>query len=293
MKSAETKAPLSTGLFIPDGKEFIELTDLVGMQTSGNEVGRYLGYTAEQIDIHYGNPEKSGGIKAVALELFTEKVIYVYTDDQLTTVTRQQVEGFLQTFRAPLHALQIEDQLREGIANRSLPTTFFERVFGLTTIEPGAIIDVPKIGYILFFNDGYLDSFQSSNGLNADSKFIQGYAPALVARREKEARLFWGNQPGKVLSEVNQQMSAYMQLPFQRDNPFIDFHRTPYDTVNYVLLMVCHYEMPITLEEFTQLNHGRYKTLSDLDDELRIFTVGRFRYEFFASGGLFQVVQLA
>lgn len=293
MSTADSNAPLSSGLFISDGKNFIELTDLIGMQTSGNEVGVHLGYTAEQIDIHYGDPEKSGGIKAVALELFTERVIFVYTDDQLTTVTRQQVEGFLQRFRAPLHAIQVEDQLTQGITNRSLPTSFFERVFGLPTIEPGAIIDVPKIGYVLFFSDSYLNSFQPSDGLNTDSKFIQKYAPNLVARREKEARLFWGNQPGKVLSEVNQQMSAYMRLPSQRDNPFIPLHHTQHNTVNYVLLMVCHYEMPITLNEFMQLNHGRYRALSDPDDELHIFIVGQFRYEFFASGGLFQVVSLA
>lgn len=289
---AKTRTPKSTGFFVPNGDDFIELPDLIGVQTSYDEVAHHLGYTAEQLDIHVANPSKSGGIKGVLLELFTERIILVHTDDQLKGVTPKQVASFLQTFRAPSSTHQVEYQFREGIAKRSLPAAFFERVFSLPTIEPGAIVSVPEIGYILFFNEGYLDHFQPSDGLNAESKQVSQLASDLVARREKEAHLFWGNQPGKIAWEVNRQMEAYMQVPMQRNNPFIPLHRTPYGTVNYAMLLVCHYEQPITLAEFQQINHGRYKTVANANGELRIFTVGQFRYEFL-SGTLSQVTQLA
>lgn len=84
---------------------------------------------------------------------------------------------------------------------------------------------MPKIGYTLFFNEGYLDHFQLSDRLNAENELVNQLDPDLITKREKEAKLFWGNQLCKIAWEVNRQIDAYMQVSMQRDNSFIDLHR--------------------------------------------------------------------
>lgn len=61
---AKTRTPKSTGFFVLNGDGFIELPDLIGVQTSYDEITHHLEYTAEQLDIHVADPVKSAALKA-------------------------------------------------------------------------------------------------------------------------------------------------------------------------------------------------------------------------------------
>ena len=115
----------------------------------------------------------------------------------------------------------------------------------------------------------------------------------MVNDYEYVAKKYWGNNFPKVINEINIQSDALFDTPNSVNNAFVSLHKGELDTVNYKMLLVYHYDHPITLTEFLEINHGRCKALEYQGETgQQRYNLGQFIYEFSEQGDLTNKAQL-
>ncbi|WP_439585386.1 hypothetical protein [Dyadobacter bucti] len=286
-KSLFPKRELSSGIFIQNGDSFSELTEKPE-NGSINGIAIHLGYHPDQVHTYWGEFDLEADIQQIVLEVFTKKIVFVLTKTTVKTLRKSMVDQFMKKFNwvEEYDSVKVEDILQEGIANSSLNIDFLARVLFISEPEDTGVFYVGKIGKYLYFNNGFLTDYNSADGLNTWARSWKEINPDFIGLYENAARKHWGDNHQKVYDEINLQAEAYANVPGGLLNEFIPLHKTGLDTVNFVMLMVCHYGATVTLEEFKVLNHGRYVELAEDAFDLRSFQLGVFKYTFLSSGNL-------
>lgn len=285
----------STGYFIPAKGGFVELED-APVNASFNDITHHLGYHTDQIHTFFGDYDPESEIQAVGLEIFSNNVAYVCTQKSVLELPLFKVQKFLQKLRLEeeFDDVTVSGILTDGIKNGSLAVDFLARVLHLHDTEPNGVFYESRYGLYLYFNNGILTDFQPADGLNEWAKHFKQLNPDLMNRYEQVARKYWGNDLVKITTEVNIQASALSETPDALKNPYAALHEAEFGTVNYKMLMVYHYDQDITLDEFKFINHGRYKHLpSQFETGLEKYALGKFLYEFSASGLLLNKYQVS
>ena len=172
-----------------------------------------------------------------------------------------------------------------GIKNRSLDVTFLSRVLNIEDSSPNGVFYVERIDLYLYFLNGNLVDYQSSSGLNEWAKVWKSINPSVLEDYQKWAQTYKGNDMSSVIEEINAQAEAWASVPEGWHNKYVKLHSTKLNTVNFVMLMVCHYGKPITLDYFLKINLGRYKMIESKSG-VKKFKVDRFIYEFNDQGYL-------
>lgn len=287
------KKELSTGIFIPDGDSFSELTETLE-NGSINGITIHMGYHPDQIHTYFGEFDLDADIQIIILEVFTKNIVFVQTKNTIKTLRKNKVDQFLKNFNwiEEYDSVTAEDILKEGIANKTLRVDFLARVLDIRDADENGVFYVENLGKYLYFNNGFLTDYSSADGLNTWTRSWKEINPDFIGLYESTARRYWGNNHKKISAEINLQAEAYANVPGGLLNEFLALHKTPFDTINFVMLMACHYDEAITLEEFKTINYGRYEELRGEDFDLRSFQLGGFKYTFLASGPLVEFSQL-
>lgn len=87
-----------------------------------------------------------------------------------------------------------------------------------------------------------------------------------------------------IFDEVNIQFESLANIPEGVNNKFIDLHREKYGTINFFMLLVCHYGQKVNLEQFETLNKGRFQEIQSINKGIKIHSLGNFLYEFDENG---------
>lgn len=266
----------STGIFVPQEGGYQELTDTIE-NTSILGVSTHLGYHPDQIHVYHTDYDENDDIINVIFEVFTNKIIYVLAKTSCLKVSSRDVSHRLRSYdwAEQYDSYTVRDILEKGVANKSLSIEFLSGVLPISDPEPNGIFPVEKIGFYLYFNEGYLTDFQSLDGLGTWAKYFQQLNPRTITLQEAYAKKYWGNNLSQVIKEVNAQCDALANVPEIFKNQYAALHTTEIGTINFVMLLVCHYKRAIGLKEFTELNHGRYQQITPT-----IYSLGRFIYEF-------------
>lgn len=135
---------------------------------------------------------------------------------------------------------------------------YLSKVLNIKDPQPDGILYVERLGLNFFFIDGLLVDFQSSDGLNEWAKHFKQLNPRYFEHYVKHARMYWGNSLNKIINEVNKQFQAFSYIPGGANNQHIELHKNSNGTINFYMLMVCHYGTPITAGQLEDLNYGRY-----------------------------------
>lgn len=267
-------------IFTPTPTGYKRLTS-VPTNASINTVCEHLGYNTDQFYTWHGDFDFEFDINTVALEVFSRNIIFISTKQGVETVDAAKLSYYLRNLNNEevYTSYNVEDTLTAGIANRSLSSAFLGKVLG-SDIESDGVVYASKLNLYLYFTDGYLVDFQASDGLNKWAKHWKQLNPGLIAAYEAEAKRYWGNDQKRVLNEVNVQSDALAGVPQAVGNEFADLHRTENGLVNYRMLLACHYDQDISLDDFLVLNHGRYQELPSQSSKLRFFRLGLFDYIF-------------
>lgn len=281
----------STGSFVPDRQGgFIEFTNT--NYSSFEELAGLLGYSPDSLHTYIPRKFKpDGAIQTVITEAFTQNVVFVKTLKSVIRLNPDMVNRYMRGFDPAEEYSDIvkADILERGIANKSLSIGFLAKVLNLGEPSPGGVFYAKDLGLYLYFENGYLSDTQPADGLGKWAKHWQAVNPDFIAGYEEEARRYWGTDTRKILWEVNQQAEALANLPNATQNEYAELHRTESGVVNWIMLMVAHYNMPISLTQFVSINHGRF---NELVDEPKIMQLGRFAYWFGGDGELVQVDKL-
>lgn len=270
----------SSGLFVPDKSGFKELTDEIAFK-SINDISEHLGYHPDMIYTYNEGQDSNSGIINVIVEIFTRNIVFVLTKDSVTKLDKKRVENYFRNFtiKGVFNSYTTEDILKEGIQNRSLKMDFLARVLNILEPEQDGMFYIDSLELYLYFIDGYLVNFQSSDGLNEWAKHWKQINKDLFLSYEKTAKLYWGNNISKVINEINIQADSWAKTPDAMNNEFISLHETRFGTINFAMLLVCHYNYDLSLSDFITINHGRYKEI-----EPNKHKADKFVYEFSDEG---------
>jgi len=269
----------STGIFVPFGSEFKELTDNIE-DKSFNDIRKQLGYKSSQTYslMSLGVSRYTGVIEWVFFEIFTDKIIFIKTNDTITELSVEMINEFIKTveYRSRKSAFDI---LADGIEEKNLSIEYLSKVLNINEPKPDGRYLIEKIGYYLNFSNGYLTSFESADGLNNWAKTDKAEDPEYFARCKKYAQAFLTDSD-EITNELNTQAKARVNIPMNDDfqqNALL--HGTSYGTINNYNLLICHHGKKVPLDEFLQINKGRYQEL-DSNSTNRRFKVNHFIYEF-------------
>lgn len=271
----------STGVFIPDESGFIELTDIQNL--SINQMLEKQGYHPDTTHHHIVTNDVSDQIQSIIFEVFTKNVIMVITDKSVLSLDSVRIAKIANklTFNDLYESFTVKGVLEDGINNESLTVEFLSKVLNLNDTSPNSVLYCEKLGYYLYFNEGFLTDFQSSDGLNEWAKDWKDIQPKILASYEYEAKQYWGeSNTAQITKEINAQAEAWANTPEGSwQNPYTHLHKTEFGNINFVNLLLVHYGEEITLSDFKQINHGRYEVVSGFGENTTL-KVGHFVYKF-------------
>lgn len=288
-----SKNEKSSGYFIQKGSEFVEFEN--GANKSINDVANLLGYKTDEIHTHHvGYDVNNDDLQVIVFETFTLNVIFIVTRTGLTKLKSKQVKAFTKnlSFNDIYPDYTIEGVLEDGIENKSLSIEFLHKVLHLNDNSANCFLNSDKIGYFLEFNDGFLIDYQPSDSLNKWAREWKKNDPKYIELYEKDAQKYWGKgNISKIVREVNAQFDSYANIPQALQNPYIKKHTNKTGLINFLNLRIAHYEYKISMDDFMELNHGRFEPY-ELNSENIAFEIGEFVYEFNNSGELEKVFEL-
>lgn len=253
-------------IFVPKNNSFFAVEIKVEEETM-TSVCDYLGYNSDQFYVFTNYDIKDSKIDYIIFKVFTNDIICVLTQDTVNHISKNDVDNYLVNFnlKNEFDSYDIENTLNDGIKNKSLTTKFLAEVLNLDTPEPNGMMYVPSIGYKIEFNQGIIKKFYSSDGLNKWAKGWKINQPELFKSYENAARKYLGDKAIKIINEINTQANAFVKIPEGFQNEYLKYHRSKESTINFKMLLVAHYNEIITLQEFKEINYGRYKLSNEFN----------------------------
>lgn len=282
----------STGIFIPAKSGF---TQYIGETGNGsiNSITMALGYELEQV---YGPILGSvkDRIHYVGFEMFTRNIAFVLTSTDTTYLTEKDINKFLGDFSLTkyFNTQKVVEALTDGIEHDSMPVEFLAKVLKLDNISKNGMFYAQKIDAYLYFIDGFLTDFHFDDGLFPGAKSLSQFNKPVFDRIYDLAYKYWPNEPFQAKKEINIQCEAWASIPNASKNEYAPLHETENGGVNLHMIRVCHYALPITLEQFKEINHGRYKVFVRKPHGPLEYICGIFSYIFDVGDNLEKVFLL-
>lgn len=258
---------------------FLEI-DTTGTYGSINSVSVLLGYEIFQIHTAHHLSKK---FDAIAFEIFTSKPVFILSDKK-PTFRDFKIAMRKFKFKEEYDSIYIRDFLLEGIANKNLHLDYLSSIFNFSANDPNGEYYAKKIGVKLFFINNTLASFKLDNDLEEWGRYFKNINKDLIVLYAKLAKKYWDNDYDGIFKEVNSQSEALANTPKGFDNEYISLHKGEFGTVNFYMLLVCHYGYSISEEQFQILNYGRYEKKSEKE-----YKLGKATYRFDNEGNLMKI----
>ena len=269
-----------TGVYRMVDQSLEELDELPG-GGSINDIINGLGYHVNHILSIMTFDSKT--ISNIGVKIFTRDPVFIITNDRVKNLRMSTVISELKNvdWDFEYESSAIESMLTDGIKNKSLPFDYLESV---TLLESKAesIYLAKNLDLYFHFEDDILVNFTSTDGLNADSKWLKNLNKPLFENILIEAKTYHSSKMDAI-EEVNRQCVALRSIPNANKNEFIDQHRNPFGNYNYYNLWAAHYISKITMKDFMLVNRGRFLKLSK-----KKLKVNGFVYRFSKKGNLKQ-----
>lgn len=191
----------STGIFVPFGSGFKELTDHIENQ-SANGIVEHLGYKITQ-KYTYASLKYSK-IYQIAFEIFSNNIIFIQTKNTVKEITNEMLKKYLKDLDLEYEYKCFADiMLTAGIEEKSFTIEFLSKVLNIEDPKPDGKYFIEKLGYYLYFCKGYLTRFESAEGLNSWAA-------------EEKAEM---NKSGYVYALINQSLKGMVKIGKTRKSP--------------------------------------------------------------------------
>jgi len=276
----------SSGVFVPKSNSFEEV-NIGNIHGSINEITKFLNYHTDQVYTYLSHHTNRSIIQAVIFEVFTKNIVFVLVKNKSKKPNNKIVNEYCKDYdpEIAMDSLTIRDLFLEAVKNKSLSVDYLSRVLGFANKVDNGDVYVEKIEMNLYFINGILHSFKRANDLGEWARYFKKVNPDFISNYSKISSKFWGEKFEYIFNEVNAQADSFAVLENNVKNEFIPLHTNKFGTVNYLMLLVCHYGKQITLGQFLELNYGRYNLISETD-KVKIYSLNRFKYTFDKNGKL-------
>jgi len=271
-----------TGIYKLVGEKLIEY-DNQPENGSINSIIEELGFELTQV--HTIHTFDSSIIECIGVKIFSKNVVFVLAKDKNLSVSsralKQEMNDIDWDFEYSSHT--IEDILNEGIEAKNLTQEFLNSNIELQLEEGNSVYLAPSLDLYLYFKDGILESYTSSEWTNAASKWLISVNKKMFNEILAEAINFHGNEI-EAMEEVNLQCNALQRIPEAVNNEFIPQHIKKTGNTNFYNLLAAHYDGSINIEEFKIVNKGRF-----FQQEENSLVIEKFVYQFDTEGSLVNV----
>lgn len=269
---------------------------LEGEKSKGsiNDISIHLGYNPYHIHTYHGNFNKKSNIEIIAFEVFTKNIVFILVRNYKVRITQRHINRFLKKFefKQEYDSVFVRDYLLEGIADKSLNIEFLSKVLEFQNENHNGEYYIKMLGVNLFFINGILASFKIDNDLEEWARHFQEVNKDLIANYARTAKKYWKDDYEMIYLEVNKQSEALANTPSGFLNEFIKLHRDEFNTVNFLMLLVCHYDLKINEKQFVHFNHGRFQRLVLEKANIKIYHLRKYAYYFDEKGQLNQTIKI-
>lgn len=273
-------------IFTRDDNRWISLDGDMA-DDSFNGIARHLGYNEEQF--HMLLCEEGSQYAGIAFKVFTRDPLFICTRTAVSQIDDSELQKCLSAINWDFEygSFTVENILSRGIENQSLDITFLSSVLNFTHDDTTGIFLSERLGLFLYFRDGILESYTSSDGLGKSAKWLKRVNKDLLDDYGRVAMKYHHSDIRKAIFEVNMQAQAMTAIPNATNNLYCSNHLTENGLVNYYNLNVAHYGGATNVEEFKAVNAGRYTIENDQDNPTCTkIKVGLRSYTFDAGGSL-------
>jgi len=275
----------STGIFVSQNSNLYELDKIPGVG-SINDIAAYVGYLPNQYFTYsFGKKDKSN-INEIIFEKFSGKVIAIITKKGIKTITESMILDYLTNFNLDeeFDICNCIDTIEEGINDGSIDFNFLNRVLILEEITKGEKYLSKKWLLNFTFENNKLVGYGYSDGIEKWTRYFKQLNPDLYQTYFNHVKYYRGNDINNILNEINIQFHALANLTNGFRNEFIPLH-TQNGIVNYFMILVCHYDLQISLEDFLFINYGRYELFEENAEDY-VYILNNFIYIFSKDGTL-------
>jgi hypothetical protein len=256
----------SAKIFVPDGAGRYKQRSDISESLSTFGICKSLGY-AKEMFYSVMNPGNKSDIRDVGFKIFTEDIIYVFTNDNVQEITEQDVAKYLKdmdyNFNRTYGTWDREYDLSNGIKSGNLKIAFLSDVmkFNYNTNNIDTMTISKRFGYKLYFKNGTLYKFESSDGLNKCSREWQELYPDKYNLYYAKAQQYWGDNQDKILSDINTQAKSCYSIP-SNFMKYMDLFEDESGYINYKIIMTS-FSDKISLREFKDITYGEYKYVGE------------------------------
>lgn len=277
----------STGIFENDNGVYREYKDDTG-NGSINSITQALGYHSDEVYSYFVPNGYSDKVSVIILEIFSRNIIFVTTNKSVTFIVtkdiRKAMTGF--SFDYEFKPNTIEQILTTGIENESLRIGFLAEVLDIKNTDNYGLFYAKKIKTYLQITEGILTDFQYDDGFSTWARELREVNSTIFNLIVATAKKFRPFDTFLMNKEINLQSEAWGKVPYAARNEFASLHTNDIGSINFYMIMVCHYNQDITEEEFVQINFGRYHWDKSWRGAGRKYNYGRFSFQFDAEGQL-------
>ena len=247
---------------------------------SMNGIAEKLGYKTNCFYSYMSFDENSQqDIFSVLFKSFSDKIICVLTEDHVKELYERDVNAYLKdyNFEESFDSYKVESYLKKGIDQKEFTLPFIAETMELdcdTTQRNGMFVS-KKFKYNLYFLDGTLIKYESSDGYGKWAKDFQKRNPQYFEKMLSYAKQYWKDDENGIHSEINLQCDAFAELPDGMRNVHLKkFNEN--GLYNFKMVNVLYYDDPITLRELKDINHGNVsfveeKTISQNGESEKVY----------------------
>ena len=214
-------------------------------------------------------------ISNIGVKIFTKEPVFVLTNDNISNLNFSTLQKELRNvdWDFEYSSTEIETILQDGIDNKSLSLDYLSAITDLKK-KTERTYHAPQLDLYLQFEGEYLTSYNSTDGLSGDSKWLKEINPELFNSMMNEAREFHQSEMDAKV-EVNNQCRALRSIPDATNNDYLEDHSNSSGNYNFYNLQAAHYLPEFTKDEFIHVNKGRFIQLTNSQ-----IKVDNFVYEF-------------
>lgn len=285
---------VNAGVFVKTDSGYVQQAK--ELKGSINDALKTLGYESNMY-YSYPNSEKKSDIWCVCFKSFTSDIICVFTEDHVSDIREQEVKAYLSNFdfSRKYSTFNRENDLKVGIDKKNLSIEFLAEALKIpyNRNSTDTMLICNKFKYNLYFKDGYLYKFESSDGYNYPAKSFMEVNPEYFSNMKMLAQEYWGNDEKNIKNELNIQCEALYNLPNGFQNAYLDRFSQKYGCYNFKIISVLYYKDKISLREFKDICHSNVQFVSTEKiegQELFIYEYKNALFAFLKDGTLASVV---
>lgn len=270
--------PANAGIFVKTPEGYL----LKEKELDGSiiDVCKRLGFDRNMFYTYF-DTDKNSDIFQVCFKSFTSDIICVFTNDNVLELREQDVKSYLSgyNFTFEYSTYNRENDLNEGIKKKNLSITFLADALNIpyNPISTDTMLVCDKFKYNLYFKDGFLCKFESSDGYNSAAKEFMETSPDYFNDMKLYAEEYWGDDIKNIQNELNTQCEALYNLPDGFNNEYLNRFILDNGGYNFKVVSVLYYHDTFTLREFKDICHGEAKYITE--KEIKGKTVYAYGYK--------------